>query len=200
MNLTEMVGLVRKDLHDEDSNNYRWTDAELARHILRAVGELSESVPLAAKATVATVAGTREIDITALSGRIMVAALEFPVGAVPPEYQQFSIWGETLMITSGEEPDGADCVIFYGTRHTLDDSGSTLPEQYENLVAEGAGGYAAITYAGYAINKVNAGGAGTPAELREWGNQKLDWFRKELKRLGRRNRVRNSAMFNPETA
>jgi hypothetical protein len=199
MNLSEMIGLVRKDLHDEDSNSYRWTDAELTRHILRSVGELSESVPLAAKAALATIEGSRDVDIAALSGRIMVAAVEYPAGETPPEYRQFTIWGETLMITSGGEPDGADCVIFYGTQHTLDENGSTLPGQYENLVAEGAGGYAAIAYAGYAINKVNTGGTATPSELRDWGNQKLAYFRHELSRLGRRNRVRNSAMFNPET-
>ena len=54
MNLAEMIALVRKDLHDEDSGNYRWTDAELTRHISRAVRELSESLPLPAMATLPT--------------------------------------------------------------------------------------------------------------------------------------------------
>ena len=32
-NITVIRGNVRKDLHDEDSSNYRWTDAVLDRHI-----------------------------------------------------------------------------------------------------------------------------------------------------------------------
>jgi hypothetical protein len=199
MNLTEMIALVRQDLHDEDSNNYRWTDAELIRHINRAVGELSESLPLAAKATLATTVGSREMDISGLSDRIMVAAVEFPAGETPPSYQQFSIWGETLTINSGNGPDGTECLIYYGVRHTLDASGSTVPEIYGDLIAEGACGYAAIEQAGFTINRVNVGGTVTPSGMLEWGTQKLKLFRQELKRLGRRNRVRSSALFNPET-
>ena len=45
MNLTDMRAIVRRDLHDEDSNNYRWTDDELDRHIVHAVREFSERIP-----------------------------------------------------------------------------------------------------------------------------------------------------------
>ncbi len=54
MNLAEMRARVRKDLHDEDAQNYRWSDSELERHIAHAVQELSLSVPLQAKATLTT--------------------------------------------------------------------------------------------------------------------------------------------------
>ena len=197
MNLTEMITLVRKDLHDEDGTNYRWTDGELTRHINRAVGELSESLPLPAKATLPTTAGSRELDISGLDDRVMVVAVEYPLGATPPNYQQFSIWGEVLTILSGGMPDGSNCNIYYGARHTLDAQGTTLPGKYEDLVAGGAGGYAAIELAVYAINRVNVGGAVTPGDLLEWGNQKLKHFRKELKRLGRRNRVSVNALYEP---
>ena len=197
MNLAEMISLVRDDLHDTDETNYRWTDAELNRHINRAVGELSESLPLPAKATLPTVAGSRELDISGLNDRIMVAAVEYKIGAAPPNYQQFSIWGETLTILSGSQPDGSNCNIYYGARHTLDAQGSTLPGKYEDLAASGACGYAAIELAVYAINRVNVGGTVTPGELLEWGNQKLKHFRQELKRLGRRNRVSVNTLYEP---
>ena len=197
MNLAEMITLVRADLHDSDAENYRWTDTELTRHINRAVGELSESLPLPAKAILPTVAGSRELDISGLDDRIMVAAVEYPVGDTPPNYQQFSIWGETLTILSGDLPDGSNCGIYYGAKHTLDAEGSTLPVKYEDLVAGGACGYAAIELAVYAINRVNVGGTVTPGELLEWGNQKLKFFRQELKRLGRRNRVSVNALYEP---
>jgi len=31
MNLMDMRAIVRRDLHDEDANNYRWTNDELDR-------------------------------------------------------------------------------------------------------------------------------------------------------------------------
>ena len=194
MNLTEMIVLVRQDLHDSDSANYRWTDVELARHINRAFAELSESLPLPAKITLATAAGSRELDISALSGRVMIAAVEYPAGDTPPDYQQFSIWGDTLVIVTGACPDGRNCIIYYGVTHTIDASGSSLPGRYTDLAAGGTCAYAAIEMALFSINRVNTGGADTANSLLEWGNQKLKMFRQDLERLGRRNRIRTSEL------
>jgi hypothetical protein len=198
MNIAEMIALVRKDLRDEDSGSYRWTDAELARHIGRAVGELSEKIPLPARVTLPTTPDSREIDISSLANRIMVEAVEYPVGDSPASYQRFSIWGDTLTIVSGEEPDGSNCTIYYGTLHTLDADGSTIPTRYEDLVATGACGYAAIEQAAGAINRVNAGGTTTAAEFRLWGGEHLGMFRERLKRLGRRQRARTQQIFASE--
>jgi hypothetical protein len=195
MNLAEMIVLVRKDLHDEDSGNYRWTDAELTRHINRAVKELSEKLPLPARATLPTTVSSRDLDISGLADRIMVEAVEYPVGASPASYQRFSIWGDTLTIVSGDEPDGSNCYIYYGTLHTLDADGSTVPARYEDLVATGACGYAAIEEAAGAINRVNVGGTMTPGEFRLWGSERLGIFQERLRRLGRRHRVRTQQLF-----
>jgi hypothetical protein len=195
MNLSEMIGLVRKDLHDEDSGNYQWSDAELTRHIDRAVRELSERVPLLARATLPTTSGSRELDISGLSDRVMIEAVEYPVDASPPSYQRFSVWGDTLTIISGSEPNGSNCHVYYGALHTLDADGSTIPTKYEELVAAGACGYAAIEWAVYAINKVNVGGTVTPREFRLWGSERLADFQERLKRLGRRHRVRPQQLF-----
>jgi len=124
MNLAAMIALVRKDLHDEDSGNYRWTDAELTRHIGRAVGEVSESLPLPCRAILSTTSGSRDLDISGLTGRVMVEAVEYPIGDSPPSYQQFSIWGDTLTIVSGSEADGSNAYIYYGRLHTLDAGGN----------------------------------------------------------------------------
>ena len=71
---------------------------------------------------------------------------------------------------------------------------------YEDLIAAGAGGYAAIEWAGYAINRVNVGGSPTPVEFLSWGEGKLNYFKTELKRLGRRNRVRIRTLYRPYQA
>jgi len=195
MNLADMRAIVRRDLHDEDAGNYRWTDDELDRHIARAVGDFSEYLPYEQKATKATTSGSRELDISNLSSRITVVAIEYPVDQFPRRYQRFSLWGDTLTIFSEEIPDGSNSYIYYGKLHTLDASSSTIPGQYEDLVAAGAAGYAAIEWAIFAINRVNVGGSITPKEFLAWGRERLDYFRKELRRLGRRNRVRLSSLY-----
>lgn len=195
MNLGEMRAIVRRDLHDEDSQNYRWTDDELDRHISHAVSDFSEALPLEQRATKATTAGSREIDIADLAGRVMVEAVEYPVGRFPRWYQQFSLWGDTLTLLGNEVPDGSDAYIYYGKLHTLDAGSSTVPARYEDLVCTGACGYAAIEWATYAINRVNIGGTATPVEFLNWGKEKLRYFRSELRRLGRRNRVRLNQLY-----
>ena len=197
MNLTDMRALVRRDLHDEDASNYRWTDDEMNRHIAHAVKEFSEYIPYEQKATKATTSGSRELDISTMTDRIMVGAVEYPVAQFPKRYQRFSLWEDTLTLLGDEVPDGSNAYIYYGKLHTLDASSSTIPSELEDLIAVGASGYAAIEWAAYAINRVNVGGTLTPQEFLDWGNQKLRYFRQELKRLGRRNRVRVSSLYKP---
>ncbi|MBE9512490.1 MAG: hypothetical protein IMY77_00280 [Chloroflexi bacterium] len=194
MNISEMITLVRRDLKDE-TTPYQWSDDELSRHINHALGELSERVPLPAKATLPTVSGSREVDISSLSNRVMVQAVEYPVDESPARYQRFSIWGDALTIISGPEPNGSDCYVYYGTLHTIDANGSTVPDKYEDLVATGACGYAAISWAAFSINKVNIGGKMTADEYRAWGNERLVIFRERLKQLGRRQRLRTQQLF-----
>ena len=197
MNLTDMRAIVRRDLHDEDSENYRWTDDELNRHIAHAVKEFSEYIPYEQKATKATTTGSRELDISTVTDRIMVEALEYPVDRFPKRYQPFALWGDTLTLVGDEVPDGSNAYIYYGKLHTLDVSSSTIPAKVEDLIAIGACGYSAVEWAVYAINRVNVGGTVTSKELLAWGNQKLKYFRDELRRLGRRNRVRIKSLYEP---
>ncbi len=194
MNLTEMITLVRRDLRDE-TTPYQWSDDELTRHINRALKQLSERVPLPAKATLATTDDSREIAISSLTDRIMVQAVEYPVDEFPKRYQRFSIWGDTLTIIGGDEPDGSNCHIYYGKLHTLDATTSTIPPEHEDLVATGACGYAAVSWAAYSINRVNVGGAMTPGEFLTWGKERLKTFNDALKRLGRRQRIRTQQLY-----
>ena len=197
MNLTEMRATVRRDLHDEDDSNYRWSNDELDRHIAHAVKEFSEAIPCEQKAVKATTSGSREIDISTLTDRIMVQAVEYPVDNFPKQYQRFSRWGDTVTLLGDEVPDGSNAYIYYGKLHTLDASASTIPTNLEDLVAAGAEGYAAVEWAVYAVNRVNVGGAMTPGEFLAWGNERLRFFWQELKRLGRRNQVRIRQLYKP---
>ncbi|MFH1002848.1 MAG: hypothetical protein V1780_01735, partial [Chloroflexota bacterium] len=152
MDLSDMRAIVRRDLHDEDDTSYRWSDNELDRHIAHAVREFSEAIPDEKKATLATTSGSREVDISSLSGRVMVEAVEYPVGQFPKRYQRFARWGDTVTLLGAEVPDGADASIYYGKLHTLDATTSTIPPQFEDFIAVGAAGYAAVEWAAFAIN------------------------------------------------
>lgn len=199
MNLTEMRAIVRRDLHDEDASAYRWTNDELDRHIAHAVRDFSEAIPNEQKAVKATTAGSREIpiEIGTVTDCVMVEAVEYPVDKFPRRFQRFARWGNTLTLLGDEVPDGSNAYIYYGKLHTLDASGSTIPAKHEDLIVTGAGGYAAVEWAVYAVNRVNVGGAMTPEEFLTWGREKLAYFRSELRRLSRRNRVRVRSLYQP---
>ncbi len=197
MNLAEMRTIVRRDLHDEDDTNYRWTNDELDRHITHAVKDFSEAIPYGQKAVKATAAGSREIDIASLTDRVMIEAVEYPLAQFPKKYQRYSLWEDALTLLGDEVPDGSNANIYYGKLHSIDAEGSDIPGQHEDLVATGAGGYAAVEWAAYAINRVNVGGLMTPREFLAWGKEKLSYFKAELKRLGRRNRVRARSLYPP---
>jgi hypothetical protein len=195
MDLNTMRNIVRRDLRDEDAGNYRWSDDELNRHIAHAVNEFSEAVPFPAKAILPTTPDSRVIDISSLTDRVMVEAVEYPVDEFPPCYQKFALWGHALTLFGDEVPDGSNCNVYYGILHTLDAEESTIPTKHEDLVAIGAEGYAAVEWANYAINRVNLGGDRTPTDFLNWGNERLKQFKSELKRLGRRNKVRIRQLY-----
>ena len=197
MNLTDMRALVRRDLHDEDATNYRWANDELDGHIAHAVKDFSEAVPYEQRATKATTSGSREVDISTITDRIMVEAVEYPVDKFPRKYQRFSLWADNVILLGDEVPDGSNAYIYYGKLHTLDATSSTIPAMDEDLIAVGAGGYAVVEWAIYAVHRVSVGGTLTPGAFLTWGREKLNYFKQELKRLGRRNRVRVRSLYRP---
>jgi len=195
MNLTDMRSLVRRDLKDEDENNYRWTDDELDRHIAHALSELSQAAPVEAVETIATSSGSRDIDVAELSNRVMVQAVEYPIDKFPKKYRRFSLWADTLTLLGDCVPDGSDARIYYGKLHTLDAESSTIPATLEDLLAVGAEGFACLEWASFSVNKVNVGGISTAQEFEAVAQARLAYFHKELRRLGRNNRVRLTRLF-----
>src|SRR3989304_873477 len=130
MNLSDMRGRLRKDLHDEDTSNQRWTDSELDRHIQRAVRDFSLSAPLEAKATLNTTAGSRDLSIAGLTDLVAVEAVEFPTGDYPPTYVPYSVWLSTLTMLVDAAPGGVESVtLSYTQLPTLDSTSSTLPSR-----------------------------------------------------------------------
>ena len=197
MDLTTMITLARRDLHDEEEASYRFTDDELTRHLQHAVKDFSESIPLEQTASVETEAGSRDIDVSGLTGRVAIEAVEYPAGKFPKCFRRFSLWADTLTLLDDVIPDGSDACVYYGGLHTLDEESSTVSEMYEDLIATGAAGYAVIEYAAFSINRVNTGGTASASDFLTFGKEQLAIFRREIKRLGRRNRVRVRNLYTP---
>lgn len=201
MNLSEMRTRVRRDLHDEDPGNQRWTDDELDRHIERAVRELSLAIPLEAKASPATSEGSRDISLASLSDLVAVEAVEYPVDKYPPSYVPFSLWAGTLTLLVDATPPGGQSVnIYYGKMHTLDATTSTIPPHLEELVATGAAAYAALEWASFATNRINVGGQDVWRQYLTWGQERLAVFSRALAKHSRRNAVRVRRLYTPATS
>ena len=195
MDIEEMRNLVRLDLHDVEA--VRWTDAELDRNIAHALSDYSEHIPHERTTLLATVPGFRSIDVTSVNPRVCIAAVEYPVDAFPPEFQPFSLWGDELTLLGDCVPEGSDVRIYYGSLHVIGPSSCTVPSGHYDIIAVGACGYAALAWAAGAVNRINTGGTGTSADYLAWGREKLSWFRAELRRLGRRDRVRSGLLYAP---
>ncbi len=198
MNLSDMRARLRKDLHDEDAANYRWTDGELDRHIQRAVREFSLAAPLEAKTTLTATPGSRDLSIAALTDLVAIEAVEYPAGEYPPEYVRFSVWLTTLTLLIDAAPSSSASVHVYHTKlHTIDATSSSVPSRFQDVVAGGAAGYAAVEWSSFATNRVNVGGQDVWREYLTWGNERLADFQRGLARHGRRNAVRVRRLYTP---
>ena len=198
MDLATMRTRTRTDLKDTDENSYRWSDTVLDRHIDHAVREYSRVSPREMKAVLATVADSRELDISSLTDRVSVYAAEYPAGEFPQRYSRFSIYQDTLTLLGDDVPDGSNAYIYYGKLHTLDGSSSTIPSQHEDLIAAGAEAFALTEYAAYAIDRLSTGGEQVAQRFRIRGEELYRHFKKELKRI--KSRLRSKSLYSPAAA
>ena len=199
--LADMRTRLRRDLRDEDPADERWSDDELDRHIERALRELSLAAPREASTTLTTTDGSRDLDIAALTDRVTIDAVEYPVGQYPPSLVSFSTWGDTLTLLVDWTPGAdEDALVRYSRLHTLDGSGSTLPAALEDVLATGASAYAALEWSAYATNRVNVGGGDTWQHFHAWAQERLAAFHKALAKRSRERRLRSRRLYLPAEA
>jgi len=198
--LNDLRARLRQELHDEDSNTYRWLDATLDRHIERAVRELSQAWPRERKTTLVATPGSRDLAFASQQQSLVrIEAVEWPVGRYPPVYVQWSLYQDTLTLLTEQAPaDAEDVAVYWGSLHEVDDAQSTLPAVAEDAVVTGAVGYAALEWSNFATNRANVAGTDAPDDYREWGELQLRRFREQLSEFGRRARLRVSGLFSPQ--
>jgi hypothetical protein len=170
----------------------RWTDDDLDRHIEHAVRDINRVAPREMVATELTIPdpATRELDISTLTDRIAVVAVQYPVDGQPRRMRHFEVWGDTLTLLTDTMPvAGAAVWVYYTAAHTVSDEESTLPAHLEDVALVGAAGYAALEYAAYAMNRVTVGDGRTPEQFLALGRDRLMQFRQDLTAL-KRERLR----------
>jgi len=172
--------LVRRDLKDEDSANYRWTGDEIDRAIDKALADYSLYCPLQVKSTLATVSSSNELDISTLTGRIDVTRVEHPLTGQPYPSRRFSLWGDLLTFLDGYDGDGGNCQVYWLQRHTLGAASSTVPLPHEHILALGAAAYAISSQSQYQVDKANTGGRQVDSDYSSWSRDMFTRFYREL--------------------
>lgn len=192
--LTDIRGRVRSDLSDLDAT--AWPDDQIDRHIAHALSDLSLAIPRELSEDIATTAGSRDLDLSALDALIEVEMVEYPIGQYPPCYPGFGTWAQTLILHTDSPPDGADVRVFYTASHVLDEDGSTLPDHLADVLVTGAAAYAALELAAGVTNIVTL----QPEASERYAalaRARQTAFRQLLHTYGRKNRVRQRRLYVP---
>ena len=136
----------------QDASNTLWSTDDLDEAIRRALEEYSLVDPLETITTVTLSTSGREVDISAITGRIQVTRAWWPYTSTDPEYPPnwctFEEWDDILFIDTPTEPDAADVVrIWYSSLQTIEDldsaTATTLKGAAEAMIVTGAAGFAA---------------------------------------------------------
>ena len=195
--IADAIVQLRIDLDDQDPAEYRWTDAELTEHLKHALSEYSAEIPLEAKNTVATVVGTRDLNISALTPRYRILAVEYPVAQYPPVYVPFSVWLDTLTMALDTAPAAiANTYIYWHTIHTLSTATSLNTTQLRTVLL-GAAGHAASALASSATEATSVGGPETDKSYAAMSNRLLRQFYSVLRHTGYRARLRTNRLYAP---
>jgi len=177
----------------DDAGAAFWTTGELDAHIQRALEDLSHHIPLEVKATVATVNGSRDVDISTLTKRVRVVAVEYPISQWPRVYARFSLWLDVLTIIDDPIPDGANCYVYYHALHTINAT-KTLPEDHEETLIFGAAARACDQQQADASNTLATGG---PGVVRDWASLARHFRSQYEARLHPRRGLRQTRFYRP---
>jgi len=181
--LTSMRADVRRDLKDEDSASYRWTDGEIDRAIQKAVLVYSSYCPLMQlDASINTVDQGNTVSLSTLTERIDVVKVEHPIDNQPYPSRRFKVWGDLLTFQDGYTGDGGVCNIYWLKKHTLD-AASTIPAAHDHIIAMGAVAFAVSAQAQYQVNLANTGGQAVNRDYSSWATSVFEAFYRALERV-----------------
>ena len=194
MNLNEMRQRVREDLMDTDPAQQLWSDNDIENMVQRVVDEYSLRAPIESQDDVLTTASSREIDISSLTDLIKVVSVEYPVDQTPPYYQRFNYWAGHLSMT--DEGDGVqNARVRWTKRHEVTTTSTTIPEEHAEIIILGTTGYLAMSISAYTVDRATMSGDRATINYRDWGKERLQQYKAELKRIAWANRVRTRELY-----
>jgi hypothetical protein len=183
--VTDLAGLrdlVEQDL--DDAGNAIWSTSDVDRAIKRALMQYSRVNPQRAVGTITLAADGREVSISTLTGLTRVVRVWHPYTASdpedPPEWRRWELWGSTLTIVDGDKPASGEVVrVFYHKMQEIDDldgaESTTLPLEDEEIIVQGASGYAALQKARSAVGEAGVS-TETPEHWLRWSLSRLEAF------------------------
>ena len=178
--LTSLRANVRRDLKDEDTVNYRWTNDEIDRAIEKAVLVYSSYCPLMQlDATIHTVDQGNTVSLATLTERIDVVKVEHPIDKQPFPSRRFKVWGDALTFQDGYVGDGEACNIYWLKKHTLG-AASSIPAAHDHIIAMGAVAFAVGSQSQYQVNLANTGGQKVNKDYNFWARAMFEQFYEQL--------------------
>lgn len=151
----EFLAAIARDLGDPD--NVLWTEDDLNRHLDHALADLADAAGVQASEDI-TADGSNTYDLRDYTDIRALLAVEWPVGEQPPAHIRFHVWAGQARLLDAMPPDGDAVRLHFRKAFTVDEEGSDVPAELEELAALGARGYAMLQQAARTVNTVNVDG------------------------------------------
>ncbi len=141
-NRADFLAAVARDLGDPEGNI--WTEDDLSRMLDHALSDLARVVGVEQTLDLPTT-GSIDYDLTAYPYVQSLVAVEWPLEQQPLATVQSVLWEGKLRLKWDEAPPAGQTMrLYYRTAYTVDESGSNVPAQLEEVVVTGARAYALL--------------------------------------------------------
>ncbi len=192
---TQIITEGQRRLNDSATAIYGTAEIHLAKRDV--LFEMSEYMPYVTLATVLTIAGTAEIDISGTAYADLLygnearsfEAVEFKTDKEPRQFRNFSVLKGKLAMDIDFTPEANEKVRLYvKNAHILSDSTasgtvSTLNTRQEEIAVKWITGKVASGHAVSAINRSNIAGGKAYIDFMTWGEREVDRAMTEVKRI-----------------
>ncbi len=191
MDIDELRDHVRAELQDTGVDAAELlSDNELDQALERATARYSHT-RRRERATATTIPATgtlRELDISTLSPRFDIVAVEYPTGDFPKSWSPFSIWAQTLTLDLENEPTASAAVnILWTSPHTP----ASVDGADQDIVLTGALAFALSMLMNQKRNTLNVAGPDVWGRIASAQQDAQQRFQAQLRRL---RTVRRSSM------
>jgi len=149
------LAAIARDLGDPDGNS--WTEDDLARHLDHALADLADAAGAQGSEDV-TADGSTVYDLSDYTDIRALLAVEWPLGEQPPAHIRFHVWAGYMLLLDAVPPAGDTLRIHFRKAFTVDEEGSDVPAELEELAVMGARGYAMLQQAARTVATVNVDG------------------------------------------